>query len=158
MATINTFDLTRNYSIYAIPAAWMMAVLPHAYATSLHDKKSPVKKYDNCNPRTLLPSLDKNQSLDTETKQTIIRAEAAQQNGFENLGLFAAAILAANMAKVDSWWLNVLSFGYLGSRAVYNVLYISGAGVPRTVVFFSGLGMIFTLLIQAGNKVRNAAL
>jgi len=62
------------------------------------------------------------------------------------------------MAKVDSWWLNVLSFGYLASRAVYNVVYISGAGAPRTLVFFSGLAMMFTLFIQAGNKVRNGVL
>jgi len=72
--------------------------------------------------------------------------------------LFAAAVVAGNVAKVDSWWLNTLSFGYLGSRAVYNLLYINGAGGARTAVFLSGIGMIFTLFIQAGNKVRNAVL
>lgn len=106
MSTTGTlFDLTRNFSFYAIPAAWVLALAPHVYATSLHDSKSPGKKFDNCNPRTLVPSLDSNQSLDSETKQTIIRAEAAQQNGFENVGLFAAAVVAGNVAKVDSWWL-----------------------------------------------------
>jgi uncharacterized MAPEG superfamily protein len=151
-------DFTRNFSYYTIPAAWVLSIAPHVYATSLHDSKSPETKFDNCSPRTLVPSLDRNQSLDSETKQTIIRAEAAQQNGFENIGLFAAAVVAANAAKVDSWWLNTLSFGYLGSRVVYNVLYIGGANGARTAVFLGGVGMIFTLFIQAGNKVRNAVL
>jgi uncharacterized MAPEG superfamily protein len=53
---------------------------------------------------------------------------------------------------------NTLSFGYLGTRAVYNVLYIGGAGTLRSAVFFSGLGLAFTLFIQAGNKMRNAVL
>ena len=128
------------------------------YATVLHDSKSPEKKFDNSAPRTLVPSLDSNQSLDRETKLTIVRAEAAQQNGFENVGLFAAAVVAANYAKVDSWWLNALSFGYLGSRVGYNVLYLNGVGGPRTAVFLGGVGMIFAMFIQAGNKVRNAVL
>lgn len=150
-------DLTRNFSFYTIPAAWVLSIIPHTYAVLLHDKSSP-KKFDNTNPRTLVPSLDKNQALDTTTKQTIIRAEAAQQNGFENIGLFAAAVVAANVAKVDSWWINVLSGGYLVSRAAYNLLYINGTGGPRTAVFLSGIAMIFTLFIKSGNAVRNSVI
>ena len=146
---------TQNLSLYSIPLAWLLSLGPHVYATTLHDSRS-AQKFDNSSPRKLIPSLSSNQSLDTTTKETIIRAEAAQQNGFENLGLFAAAVVAANVAKVDSWWVNVLSLGYLGSRAAYNVLYVRGAGGARTVVFLGGVGVIFTLFIQAGNKVRNA--
>jgi uncharacterized MAPEG superfamily protein len=148
-------DLTRNFSFYTIPAAWVLAIAPHVYATSLHDAKSPTQKFNPCSPRTLVPSLDSNPSLDTATKQTIIRAEAAQQNGFENIGLFAAAVVAGNVAKVDSWWLNTLSFGYLGSRVVYNLLYIGGAGGARTAAFLSGVGMVMTLFVKAGNAVRD---
>ena len=148
---------TQNLSFYSIPIAWLISLAPHIYATTLHDaRSSPSNKFDNSSPRKLIPSLSSNQSLDTATKETIIRAEAAQQNGFENLGLFAAAVVAANVAKVDAWWVNVLSLGYLGSRAAYNVLYVRGAGGARTVVFLGGVGVVFTLFIQAGNKVRNA--
>lgn len=55
-----------------------------------------------------------------------MRAEGAQQNGFENIGLFAAAVVIGNVAKLDNWTLNSLSFGYLASRVLYNVIYIGG--------------------------------
>jgi uncharacterized MAPEG superfamily protein len=152
---MTTLIPTQNLSLYSIPLAWLISLAPHVYATTLHDSRS-TQKFDNSSPRKLIPSLSTNQSLDTTTKETIIRAEAAQQNGFENLGLFAAAVVAANVAKVDAWWMNVLSLGYLGSRAAYNVLYVRGAGGARTVVFLGGVGVIFTLFIQAGNKIRGA--
>jgi uncharacterized MAPEG superfamily protein len=152
---MTTLIPTQNLSLYSIPLAWLISLAPHVYATTLHDSRS-TQKFDNSSPRKLIPSLSTNQSLDTTTKETIIRAEAAQQNGFENLGLFAAAVVAANVAKVDSWWVNVLSLGYLGSRAAYNVLYVRGAGGARTVVFLGGVGVIFMLFIQAGNKIRGA--
>lgn len=60
------------------------------------------------------------------TKQTIIRAEGAQQNGFENMGLFASAVVIGNVAKLDNWTLNALSGAYLASRVAYNLLYING--------------------------------
>jgi uncharacterized MAPEG superfamily protein len=152
---MTTLIPTQNLSLYSIPLAWLLSLAPHVYATTLHDSRS-TQKFDNSSPRKLIPSLSTNQSLDTTTKETIIRAEAAQQNGFENLGLFAAAVVAANVAKVDAWWVNVLSLGYLGSRAAYNVLYVRGAGGARTVVFLGGVGVIFMLFIQAGNKIRGA--
>ena len=90
---------------YTVPAAWVLSLLPHVYAINLHDSKSPKEKFDICSPRQLTPSLNANQALDQETKARIIRAEAAQANGFENIGFFAAAVVAANVAKVDNWWL-----------------------------------------------------
>lgn len=59
------------------------------------------------------------------TKERIVRAEGAQQNGFENIGLFAAAVVAGNMARLDNWTLNALTGGYLASRVAYNLLYIN---------------------------------
>jgi uncharacterized MAPEG superfamily protein len=83
------------------------------------------KKFDNTCPRTYTSSLKDDQTLDKKTKDQIIRAEGAQQNGFENLGLFAAAIVAGNIAKLDNSTLNYLSGGYLASRVIYTVLYIN---------------------------------
>lgn len=59
------------------------------------------------------------------TKAKIIRAEGAQQNGFENIGLFAAAVVIGNVAKLNNSTLNTLSGCYLLSRLAYNVLYIT---------------------------------
>ena len=119
----------------------MLCIAPHIYAVKLHDRISPTKKVDKINPRTLLPSLDANEALDHATKEKISRAEAAQQNGYENLGFFAAAVVAANVAKVDYWWINTLSAGYIASRVLFNIVYIKGVdGHIRGGFFYCGIG------------------
>lgn len=88
-----------------------------------------------------------------------MRAEAAQANGFENLGFFAAAVVAGTAAGLEPSTLNGLSLGYLASRLAYNHIYIFNDLVPwwaRTVTFFGGLGAIFALFIQSGNKYKNS--
>jgi len=156
MATL--FDPTRNFSFYAVPAAWVVSLLPHIYATSLYDRSSS-QKFDPRYPRGLTSKIASDQSLPQATKDRILRAEAAQQNGFENVGLFAAAVVAGNVAGVDNWWLNTLSGGYLASRVLYNVIYVNnetkGAASARTGVFLSGIFMIFQLYTMAGNRMRN---
>ncbi|MCJ1399154.1 hypothetical protein MMC11_002356 [Xylographa trunciseda] len=153
------FDLTRNFSLYTIPAAWLLALLPHAYATQLYDAKS-THKFDITQPRSLTAKVAADQTIDTATKNRVIRAEGAQQNGFENVGLFAAAVVAGNVAGIDHWWLNALSGGYIVSRVVYNVIYIenetAGAGTARTGVFLSGVGLCMALFVMAGNRLRDA--
>ncbi|KAF7846300.1 hypothetical protein BT93_L4652 [Corymbia citriodora subsp. variegata] len=144
-------NLRQNYSLYAIPAAWILSLAPHFYAVQLG-------KFDNRNPRSYTKSLESDQSIDAETKGRIQRAEGAQQNGFENVGLFAAAVVAGNIAKLDNWTLNALTGGYLASRVLYNLLYINnttdGAANARSAVFVSGIAMIFTLFIKAGNALK----
>lgn len=170
-------NLTNQQSFYTVPAAWVLSIAPHFYAASLGGKS-----FDNRSPRTYLSSVKDTQALDATTKQRIIRAEGAQQNGFENVGLFAAAVVAANsmgflhyhclfivrrtranhgslVAKVDNWTLNALSGGYLVSRLVYNLIYVNNESESlanaRTATFLSGIGMIFTLFIKSGNALRN---
>ncbi|KAI0121153.1 hypothetical protein BJ170DRAFT_600160 [Xylariales sp. AK1849] len=148
----SVFDLTRNFSLYTIPAAWVLCIAPHAYAASLG-------KFDNKNPRTYTREIESQPSIDKATKATIVRAEGAQQNGFENIGLFAAAVVIGNVAKLDNWSLNALSAGYLASRVVYNILYIRGTtdalSNARSVSFLTGIGIIWTLFIKSGNVLKN---
>ena len=51
------FDTTRNLSLYAIPAAWVLSIAPHFYAASLG-------KFDNKNPRTYTRDTEGTQSID----------------------------------------------------------------------------------------------
>lgn len=92
----------------------------------------------------------------------VIRAEGAQTNGFENLGLFAAAILAGNFAGLPNETLNLLSGGYVASRVLYNLIYINHTtevgAAARTVTFFTGLGFVMTLFVKSGNAIRERAL
>jgi uncharacterized MAPEG superfamily protein len=147
-----------NISFYTIPIAWALALGPHVYAVQLYQKASS-RHFDNTQPRSLTQMVAGNQSIDSATKGRIIRAESAQANGFENVGLFAAAVIAGNMANLEIRMLNLLSVGYLASRLIYNYIYINNTTGPlamtRTAVFISGVGMIWTLFIMAGNTFRS---
>jgi hypothetical protein len=105
------------------------------------------KVFDNRSPRTIHECIKSDQTLDkgmaslthlqsqiirhvkltleTATKERITRAEGAQQNGFENIGLFAAAVVAGNIAKLDNRTLNMLSGTYVASRLLYNYIYLT---------------------------------
>jgi uncharacterized MAPEG superfamily protein len=107
------------------------------------------KKFDVKNPRTYVASLKEDQSLDSATKDKIIRAEGAQQNGFENVGFFAAAVVAGNVAGLDNFTLNYLTGGYLASRAIYVWLYINNQSETTGM-----LGMITPLGKAQTNKTQ----
>lgn len=85
----------------------------------------------------------------------IHRCEGAQKNGFENLGLFAAAVVAGNLAGLPAETLNVLSGGYLASRVLYNLIYVTNTSETmanvRSLTYLSGIGMIMTLFVKSGN-------
>ncbi|KAM3417022.1 hypothetical protein BST61_g8605 [Cercospora zeina] len=140
-----------NFSFYSIPAAWILCIAPHFYAASLG-------KFDNKAPRSYTKETGNDQSIDKATKDRIVRAEGAQQNGFENLGLFAAAVVAGNVVGLDNSTMNALSGAYLLSRVAYNLIYINNTtnamANARSVAFLSGIGIIFTLFIKAGNVLR----
>lgn len=86
------------------------------------------------------------------------RAESAQQNGFENIALFATALVAGNIARLPVSTLNTSAGLYLASRAIYNVLYINTESLQwsnlRTLVFLFGIGTIMTLFVKSGNALN----
>jgi len=150
--------MSTNLSIYAIPVAWLLCLVPHMYAVAHHDAKSPQKKVNLTQPRSFVASLDQNQALDKATKDTIIRAESAQQNGFENIGIFAAAVVVGNVAGLEPRFLNGFAGAYVLSRMVYIWVYINNTTAAmtrvRTTVYFSGVFCCMVLFLAAGNKMR----
>lgn len=156
-------DLARdNISFYTIPVAWVVAFMPRIYAITTYaaaTKKDT--KAISLQPRDFVKITEAEQGLDNRTKQRIIRGEAAMTNGFENLGMFAAAVAAGNAAGLSASTLNGISIAYLVSRVVYNHIYIFNDLVPsqvRTVTFLSGVGMCWALFIQAGNRMKRTLL
>lgn len=104
---------------------------------------------------TTLPSI--------QTKARIARAQAASDNGFETIGLYAAAVVAANQAGVETTLLNRLSIGYAISRFAYVFTYVNLGANPkmsgaRTAVWFAGLSAIFALFVRAGQKLNASVL
>ncbi|WRT66615.1 uncharacterized protein IL334_003574 [Kwoniella shivajii] len=151
-------NLTNNYSLYAVPAAWIIAFAPHFYAvTVFNSERAPgTPEWDNREPHSNLAKL-KEAKLSPNAHGIYTRAEAAQQNGFQNLPLFAAAVLAGNFARLSPSTLNTTAALYLVSRIIYNVVYItnttkSTANV-RSVVFVSGVITLMSLFVKAGNKL-----
>jgi uncharacterized MAPEG superfamily protein len=149
-------NMSTNYSFYTIPAAWLLSILPHFYAIILYSRSSH-KRFDNRHPRSLISKLEGDQTIDKATKERIIRAEGAQQNGFENLGLFAATVTAGNVAGLVPETLNMLTGAYLLSRTVYNLVYIYGdtgaLASLRTTIYTTGIVILSTIFVMAGNAV-----
>jgi uncharacterized MAPEG superfamily protein len=148
---------TTNYSFYAIPAVWLLSLLPHTYAIILYSTSGP-KTFDNRHPRSLTSKLEGDQTIDKATKECIIRAEGAQQNGFENLPFFAAAVVAGNSFGLEPMTMNVLTGAYVAIRAIYNLVYINGStptlGYLRSTIYTASVGIVCTIFIMAGNKMN----
>ncbi|MCJ1379354.1 hypothetical protein MMC17_002455 [Xylographa soralifera] len=143
-----------NFSIYAIPAFWLLALLPHNYA--IYTIKSANNgKWDNSNPRS--SNWDKNiqSTVPAECFRRYERATAAHKNGMENLALFATAIVLGNMAGLEAATLNTMAGAVLALRAVYNVVYVTVGDTrksfARTGVWAASVGCCFYLIIKAGN-------
>ncbi|KAI8628652.1 hypothetical protein F5Y19DRAFT_476197 [Xylariaceae sp. FL1651] len=108
--------------------------------------------------QTSLPPL----SLLSRTKSKILRAEAAAANGQETVGLFAAAVIAANYTGVPVETINTVCAVWLGTRVVYNTIYIflqeNRSFAPlRSLVWNAGLISWVTLCVKAGNRAVAAS-
>lgn len=149
-----------NLSYYLIPAAWVVAIMPRFYAASTYQKATN-KAMDTRAVRDFPKQVADDAGCDSKTKGRVIRAEAAQANGFENLGIFAAAVVAGNVGGLSPGMLNGLGLGYVVSRVVYNHIYIFNDVVPpaaRTGAYFVGLGMMFAMFVQAGINTNKTLL
>lgn len=87
-----------------------------------------------------------------------MRAKAAADNGLETLGFYAAAVVAANFAGLETRTLNQLSLTYAASRLVYVAVYIwlqsnRGMALLRTVAWGTSVITTLTLWIKAGMKL-----
>ncbi|EMC92642.1 hypothetical protein BAUCODRAFT_114410 [Baudoinia panamericana UAMH 10762] len=149
-----------NLSYYLVPVAWILSILPHFYAVSTYQEATK-KQPDLVNPREHTRSLDKDQSLDSKTKLRILRGEAASSNNLENLGLFAAAVVAGNTAGVGAGWMNALAGGYVLARFVYNHVYIFQDLVPyaaRTLTWLVSVSCCFSMFIMAAREMNKKTL
>ncbi|KAK7432718.1 hypothetical protein QQZ08_000578 [Neonectria magnoliae] len=152
MNSLLGFDLSRNYSYFTVPAVFFAAALPHAYAVL-----SSRAHFDNANPCNHRETLATSETLDKVKQQCLLRAKAASANGFETLGFYASAVMAANITRVDIRTLNVLTLSYVATRVAYNVTYIwlqknRRLSRLRSVCWISGIALVVTLWIKAGNR------
>ncbi|KAK2000020.1 hypothetical protein LX36DRAFT_669017 [Colletotrichum falcatum] len=146
----------KGLSLYTVPAAFVMAMLPNFYAASLSGTH-----YDLCNPRKLQSTISADDKLDKITKERIFRAKAASDNAFETLGFYSAAVVAANVSGVDAYAVNALALSYIGCRILYNVVYVRlqdnrNFAPLRSVAWISSIGITFTLYIKAAAQLASS--
>lgn len=155
----STYLNTSNLSLYTLPIAWLICLTPRFYNAFMYTTRSG-KSIDLVNPRSPPVKASTEPALDPRLKNRILRAEAAMHNGLENVGYFAAAVVAGNMAGLSREVVNGLSVGYVVSRAVYNLAYMFGEttfwGAVRSILFFVGQGQIWALFILAGKELNKA--
>lgn len=92
---------------------------------------------DNQNPRQFL----------SQTQGIAARANAVQQNSFENLPLFIAAILMAEYMVIDQHVVMILGIAYIILRVLYGICYLANWSSLRSIMWFLSLCCPIYLLI-----------
>jgi uncharacterized MAPEG superfamily protein len=131
-----------------------MAFIPHGISVVLSGTH-----HDMAQPRNTIDNLSKDTTVDKRLIKRIVRAKSASANGFESLGYFAAAVVAANAARVPMREVNTLALAYVGARAAYNFVYIvlqeNNRLYPlRTAAWLTCTGLISWLFVRAGQVVN----
>ena len=114
----------------AIALPWLMAAL----------KKSPLAvsgKYSNRAPRAMQPKLE---GLSQ-------RAHWAEQNSFEILPAFIAAVLVAHFAGAEQATVDSLAVGFVVSRVLYSICYLTNWASLRSLTWMVGLLFIVSLFV-----------
>ncbi|ALN55627.1 MAPEG family protein [Lysobacter yananisis] len=113
------------------------ALLPYLW-TSL--AKANGQRYDNRDPRGWQARQDNPRSK---------AAYAAHLNAFEAFPAFAAGVLGAQMAGVDTGWIDVLALAFIAFRVLHGVFYIAGKASLRSAVWAGGFACTVALLVLA---------
>jgi uncharacterized MAPEG superfamily protein len=109
----------------------LAAILPIACAGLAKGRAMKVSHkdggYDNRNPREWI------------AKQTGASkwAQAAQENSWEALPFFAAAVIVSHMLGVIGWLPNALAVLFIVLRIVYVALYVTGKQRQRSLVWMA---------------------
>ncbi|CDZ97457.1 Membrane-associated, eicosanoid/glutathione metabolism (MAPEG) protein [Phaffia rhodozyma] len=139
----------KNYSMYAVPAAWVMTAAPFLY--TLHTwgplKDGPQRYFDQQEAKENL----------TKDEKFVLRAKAAHQDGIDNIPILALALLTGNYAKLPTSTLNRLAATYLISRVFYYIACINidrdDVYPLRSVSYLSGTACCLTLFINSAHAL-----
>ena len=116
--------------LVAIALPWLMAVI----------KKSDLAsngKYNNNAPRAGLESL----------QGISLRASWAEQNSYEILPAYIAAVIVAHLAGAFQPDIDLLALLFIFFRALYVLCYLMNWASPRSIVWVGGLLCIVGLFV-----------
>lgn len=92
---------------------------------------------DNQDPREFL----------AKTTGLAARANAVQQNSFESLPLFIAAILMAEYMVVPQYFTMMMGSAYIVLRIIYAICYLLNLATLRSIIWFLSMACPIILLI-----------
>lgn len=99
-------------------------LLPYAF-TMIAKKAAGFKARDNQNPREFL----------AKSTGLAARAHAVQQNSFESLPLFIAAVLMAEYMVVSQAIVMTLGIAYIVLRIAYGICYLANWATLRSIIW-----------------------
>ena len=99
-------------------------LLPYVF-TLIAKFKGDFQAKDNQNPREFLARM----------KGLSARANAVQQNSFEGLPLFIAAILMAEYLVVPERLILTLGWAYIVLRIIYGICYLANLATLRSIIW-----------------------
>jgi uncharacterized MAPEG superfamily protein len=144
-------ELFSNYrtSVLAIPAYHFLILFPHAYAITIGRRAWSTGVWDNRNPRGAQTAEKLQKGLDADSLAAFERARACSANGFENLPLFAAAVVLGNAAGVDAGTMDTFALSVLGLRVFYTMAYLNSttrarSGI-RSLSWIAQVGLIWRM-------------
>ncbi|KAM5442782.1 hypothetical protein MferCBS31731_002168 [Microsporum ferrugineum] len=141
-----------NWSYHSIAAAYVLGLAPHLY---FYLKAMKTGKYSNLVPRNTLDAL--RGVIPANQWDRLFRVRSIHLNAMESIPIYAATIIAGNIAKLPISELNFLAAEYLGCRVLFAALYMGTSSeimsYARTGVWFWSLGRLLQTLIKAGNAV-----
>ena len=106
--------------------------------------KSGAPGYNNKDPRGWVAKQD---------GYRVRNAYNAHLNAFEAFPTFAAGVLMAQFAGVDSDHVNLLAVAFIGFRVLHGVFYITNVHALRSLVWLVGFASALALIVMAALKV-----
>lgn len=149
-----------NLALMSIPAYFVLANVPHAYAAYVATR-GDLGKHDNRNPHSANYQDKVKRSLTAKEYAAYERAKRCHLNHFENMPLFVAAVFAGLMAErsagTGSVGLDSFVMGWMGCRVVYTINYILAESVSwsylRSAMYMFSTAWAFTVIGKAAYAV-----
>ncbi|KAF1835483.1 hypothetical protein BDW02DRAFT_284097 [Decorospora gaudefroyi] len=149
-----------NVSVLAIPAYFILSVLPHGLAVFVATQ-GKFGTWDNRNPRSSDMKAQLKQRLPAKEYAKYERMEACHANGMENLPLFIAAVVLGNMAGLKQDDLTAFVTAFLAIRVCYTVAYIMTSSQAPTLLrsglWVAGFSLCFKVIIGAAAAMGSQA-
>lgn len=111
-------------------------LLPYVF-TIIAKVSGGFKLADNQNPRDFL----------AKSTGLAARANAVQQNSFESLPLFIAAVLMAEYMVVSQHLIMMLGIAYIVLRIIYGICYLANISALRSIIWFLSMACPIILLL-----------